>query len=354
MNIEDLGWKPTDNISTENIVRITNIHRNYCEAIGENGPVNIYLSGKFQHGLSSGADKPATGDFIKITPTFVDEQNHAAAILVEILPRRSKISRIANASSSLEQILVTNVDIAFILSSVNDDFSINRLQRYILLAHEGRVKPVVVLSKLDLLNEEESVLKETKARLGDVEVFGISSFEKSGLDEIKKYLVKGSSSVFLGSSGVGKSTLLNLLMGKEIQAVKAIREDDSKGVHTTSSRDLFFLENGAMLIDTAGLREVQVVGSSEAVANTFEHVSQLMDSCKFTNCSHNTEPGCSVQEALENGELEKTEWENFQKLQREAAYAETKLDKAKSSNAKNRWKKINQDYKARKKFEGRD
>lgn len=357
MKLKDIGWNPEsseEKINTDSLARIFSVHRGLCKAITTSGNVNIHLSGRYHADIASGADKPTTGDFIKINSPFIDEQNSKAAMLEEILPRRSKISRIASGHSVEEQVLVANVDFAFIVTSADDDFSINRLERYVLLAKQGHVTPIIVLSKIDLIGDPQILISEIKERIDDVEVFSISCVLDVGLEKLQKKLTAGSTGVFLGSSGVGKSTIVNRLLGEQVQLTKEVRAEDSKGYHTTTTRELFFIPSGGMIIDTPGLREVQVLASEETVASTFKEISKLALECKFSNCAHDKEPGCAINKALETGDLDQEEYNNYLKLQREAAFAEKKMSKSKKTNAKERWKTINKNYKARKKFEDQD
>ncbi len=354
MNIYEFGW--TDKITNEkididNVARITTVHKSYCRAICNEGGLNVYLSGKF---LADETLSLVTGDFIKISPKFIDEQNKTAAVVNELLPRHSKLSRVASGGGVKEQVLVSNIDYVFVVTSLNEDFNINRLQRYIALAKEGAVTPVVVLSKVDLVENFENQVRELEGRLGGVSVLAVSSFKEFGFEKILNYFDKGVTGAFVGSSGVGKSTMVNYLIGERVQKTIEIREDDGKGRHTTTGRELFFLPSGGMIIDTAGLREVKVFASSENLEKAFEGIGALMRECRFSNCTHQNEPGCAIQKSLNSGDLEVDDYENYLKLQREAEFNENKMSKEKSANAKARWKEINKNYKARKKFEGRD
>jgi ribosome biogenesis GTPase len=353
LNLKDLGWVPRASdkeINTDVLARITSINRGFCKAMTTEGDINAYLTGRFHSEVSSGADKPATGDFIRISPPFVDDQNSHAANIEEILPRRSKISRLVTGDGVNEQVIVANVDYAFIVTSANNDFNINRLQRYVLLAKEGNVVPVILLSKIDLLENTDVITSEIKERLGDVETFLVSSHKNIGIDKIQKKLTHGITGVFIGSSGVGKSTIVNKLLDKQVQVIRKIRDGDSKGRHATTARELFFLTSGGMIIDTAGLREVQVLAGEEAITSTFNDISELQQNCRFSDCNHDKEPGCAVNEALANGTLDKEEYRNYMGLQKEAAYTEKKVKQSRPTNAKKHWKTINNNYKSKKKI----
>ncbi|MGH1467819.1 MAG: ribosome small subunit-dependent GTPase A [Bdellovibrionales bacterium] len=354
LNTYEFGW--TDDITNEkidikNLARITTVHKGFCRAISEEGDLNIYLSGKFfaDEGL-----KLATGDFLKISPRFIDEQNKSAAVVEEILPRRSKLSRVAAGKDVKEQVLVANIDYVFIVTSLNEDFNLNRLQRYVILAKEGGVTPVVILSKIDLVEDATEYALEVKRCLSQIDVLLVSSLEESGFESLLKYFKPGVTGAFVGSSGVGKSTMVNYLMKEAVQKTVEIRGDDGKGRHATTGRELFFLPQGGMIVDTAGLREVQIFAGGESLATAFKGISELMSECKFSDCTHESEPGCAIRKALDSGDLMRSDYENYLKLQREAKFNENKMSKEKSSNSKTRWKEINKNYKARKKFESRD
>jgi len=363
LNLREIGWRPLSGehqkkddykIDIKSLARITSVQRGQCKAITISGSINLHLSGRFYYDLKSGADKPATGDFVLISPPFIDEQGLNAAILKEILPRRSKISRIAAGTESLEQVLVANVENAFIVTSANDDLNLNRLERYILLAKEGNVTPIVILSKIDLIEDYNSTVNAIEDRLGDLDVFPISTVLNSGLEQIEKKLLVGTTSVFLGSSGVGKSTIVNKLLGEDKQVTKEIRAIDSKGRHATTARELFFVPGRGMIIDTAGLREVQVLATEDAVTSTFSNVVELLNKCRFSDCAHEQEPGCAINNAIRDGSLSAEEYQNYLKLQKEADLAERKVSKTKPLNSKEKWRTVNKNYRARKKFEGRD
>lgn len=354
MDIYEFGW--TDDITNENLnindlARVTTVHKSFCKAISEEGELNVYLSGKL---LTDETFKVTAGDFIKISPRFIDEQNKVAAVLEDVLPRRSKLARVASGGGVREQILVSNVDYVFIVTSLNEDFNINRLQRYIVLAKEGGVAPVIILSKVDLVEDLENQVQDLLERLDGIPVLTVSTFKDLGFKELLSYFDKGVTGAFVGSSGVGKSTMVNHLMGESIQKTAEIRGGDGKGRHATTGRELFFLPGGGMIIDTAGLREVQIFAGSESLEDTFKGIGDIINECKFSDCTHESEPGCGVKKALSLGDLNIDDYEHYLKLQREAEFNESKMSKEKSSNAKARWKEINKNYKARKKFEGRD
>ncbi len=206
------------------------------------------------------------------------------------------------------------------MQSVNNNFNINRIERYLSLAWESGGIPVIILTKSDLVSNIQEYIDEVQDVAFGVDVYAVSTITKEGLDDIKKYFTKGNTIVFLGSSGVGKSTLVNTLYGKEVMKTSEIREDDSRGRHTTTSRNLIMLPNGAMVIDTPGMRELGMWDAEAGISKTFSDVEQYIGMCKYTDCTHTNEPGCKILEAIENGTLSKERFEQYLKLQKESRY----------------------------------
>jgi len=351
MNLALLGWSDafgSYESQIENLARITAVHRSHLRAVSANGELNIQRSSTFKQ-------TPAVGDWIVTSPTFIDEQGQTAALIEELVPRKSKISRISSKESAQEQLIAANVDTVFLITSINQDFNLNRLQRYLLLIKEGSARPVIILSKVDLDPTYKETIKNLSEKLsGDVLVLPSSSLNKLGAAEVKKLMPEGSTSVFIGSSGVGKSSLVNALLEEDLQAVSATREFDNKGRHTTTARQMHFIPNGGMIIDTPGVRQVSVFGSEDNLADTFSEVEELFTKCKFSNCSHTTETSCAVLKALENKSLDKKKWDSYLKLQKEVALNNDRLNKeALVKSKKDQRKKTQKDYKARKKFKDR-
>jgi len=283
------------------------------------------------------------GDWVTTTPEFEDEQGEPAALVKEVLPRTSFFARWTDRG---EQPIAANVNTVFIVTSANQDFKVNRLHRFILLVRKGGAEPVIVLSKTDLVEDSSSLITEIEDKL-QLKAIGTSIVDDSGIEKVLELMPEGSTSVFVGSSGVGKSSLVNRIMGEEVQLTKDIREDDAKGRHTTTSRQMFIVEGYGLVIDTPGVREVQIFGDEEDVLSAFPYIEELMHNCKFSNCQHDTEPGCAIQEALAANTLDASEWESFLKLQKEAEHVKRKHDKAEMANSKKRWKKRCSTYPAR-------
>jgi len=348
-----LGWSPAWDHwlsdAKKSAVRITAKHRNVYQGLSLDGQLlNIYLSGKMLHASSLSADLPAVGDWCIVDAFFKDNANAPSAIVEEILPRHSELTRMACGKDADTQLLAANVDFAFIVTSANRDFNINRLRRYILLAEHGRVAPIIVLSKIDLTDDVGArCLHEVQSHFPYCDFIATSAHEGVGLDNLRTVLRPGKTGVFLGSSGAGKSTLVNSLLQNDVQRTHAVRDFDDKGVHTTTSSGLFFIAECGMIIDTPGLRQVGLVADEEELMRVMPGVAALASRCKFADCSHSTEPGCAVASALESGELKDSDYDSYSRMQRELAYSKRRLDARYAKEERKRWKKITMDNRKR-------
>lgn len=239
--------------------------------------------------------------------------------ILATLPRRTFFSRREPGPVPRDQAVAANFDYVFIMQSLNMDFSIKRLERYLTLAWQSGATPVILLTKADLVNDDREYLCQVAHVAAGVDTYVVSAHTLYGLEQLNAYLQPGKTLVFLGSSGVGKSSLVNALAGETIMTVNGIREDDSKGRHTTTHRQLIRLKCGAMIIDTPGMRELGMWDVSEGLADAFADVEQYIGTCRFSDCTHNTEPGCAIKAAIECGELDVSRWESYRKLKEEAA-----------------------------------
>jgi ribosome biogenesis GTPase len=276
-------------------------------------------------------DFPTTGDFVLINPNPSGDSQ-----IIKTLERKSYFSRRDPTPGRGEQAVAANFDYVFIMQSLNFDFNLKRLERYITLAWQSGALPVVILTKTDLVADYSEQMEAVQKVAIGAGVHAISALTGDGLDELKDYLKPRKTIVFLGSSGVGKSSLVNTLAGEELMAVNEIREDDSRGRHTTTHRQLIMLKSGVMIIDTPGMRELGMWDVSKGLGEAFGDVESYFAQCKFNNCRHQTEPGCAVRAALESGELPRERWESYLQLKREAKYFD---DKAGYLRQKQQWQK---------------
>ncbi len=308
--------------------RVSEVQRERYILVGEKGEFGGRLKGNF---YKEQKEVPVVGDYVDIL------WNSSGDSLIErIHERKSYLTRPDRSGHAegyvkmlKEQAIVANFDYVFIVVSVNQNFNINRIARYISIVLQGGGKPVVVLSKTDLCENVEE-LKEKVKKISDAAmVVSVSALKGEGMDSLKPYLKAGNTIAFIGSSGVGKSTMLNVIAGKKIMKVSEIREADGRGRHTTTHRHLFTLENGVTIIDTPGMREIGVCDIDEGLENTFSDVAELVKQCRFGNCTHKTEPGCAIRQAIKSGELSEKRWELYRKLQSENEWAKSRKGKQK-------------------------
>ncbi len=236
-----------------------------------------------------------------------------------LLDRLSSFSRRAAGTKAVEQLIAANIDTAFIVSSLNDDFNLSRMERYLALARDAGVEPVVVLTKADQCTDPAFYVRQARALDPSLMVESVNALDPDSVEVLRSWCREGQTVTVLGSSGVGKSTLINTLLGRTAQATAAIREDDSKGRHTTTSRSLHFIPDGGLLLDTPGMRELQLADCEQGVSDVFADIEDLTADCRFSDCRHEGEPGCAVRAALESGALDRRRWENYRKLMREQA-----------------------------------
>jgi ribosome biogenesis GTPase len=304
------------------IGRVIAEHRERYIVKTEKGEFDAEITGNMRFSASSREDFPAVGDWVALA-TY----NSEFAIIHRIIPRLSIISRQAVGQFGEIQIIATNIDFAFIVQAVDRDFNINRLERYLTICNSSKVTPIIILTKTDLINEQvkAAIVESIHQRLKDIPVFAISNETQDGFEELIQIIKKGKTFCMLGSSGVGKSSLLNNLSGKTIMRTDSISTSTNKGRHVTSHRELIILENGGILVDNPGMREVGIVDTAHGLETTFDIIFSLAQNCKFHDCTHTNETGCSVIEAVEKGEIGKSYYENYLKMEREKAHFESSV-----------------------------
>ncbi|MDN4526899.1 ribosome small subunit-dependent GTPase A [Fictibacillus fluitans] len=346
MNLIQLGWESFfENHFTDydqehfTVGRVALEHKRMYRLFTEHGELLAEVTGKLRHRATERQDYPAVGDWVVITARPEEQK----ASIHAILPRKSKFSRKAAGVTTEEQIVAANIDTVFLVNALNTDFNLRRMERYLLMSWESGANPVIVLSKADLCDNVSQKVMEVESIAMGVPVHVISAEKGEGLDQLSSYLESGQTVALLGSSGAGKSTLTNALYGEKKQEVKTIREDDDKGRHTTTHRELVLLQDGGVVVDTPGMRELQLWEADEGVSQSFSDVEAIADNCRFRDCRHTTEPGCAVQAAILDGTLDQDRYNSYVKLQKELAFLARKEDQRAALAAKNKWKKISGD-----------
>jgi ribosome biogenesis GTPase / thiamine phosphate phosphatase len=321
LNLHDLGWDDAFAASFEPYQdqfepgRVSAQHRGGYDVLTEAGERRVRLSGRMRHAAAAAAELPAVGDWVALRDQTIQA----------VLPRRSAFSRKAAWSPTEEQVLAANLDAVFVVSALNGDLSLRRLERYLTLAWESGATPALVLTKADLCDDVGGALLSVEQVALGVATHAVSNLTGEGLEELGPYLTPAKTIALLGSSGVGKSTLANRLVGDELQATHEIAED-GRGRHTTTSRQLIRLPGGALLVDTPGLREVQLWDADDGIHEAFADVDELAADCRFNDCAHLREPGCAVQAAIDEGRLPRERLQSYRQLQRELQRLAMKQD----------------------------
>jgi ribosome biogenesis GTPase len=345
--LERLGWN--DEIARSFEVHASGLepgrvavqHRGAWDVVTERGDLLVEITGRLRHVADAG-DLPVVGDWVGLREGVIDS----------VLPRSTKFSRKTPWTQVSEQVLVANVEIAFLVMGLDDrDFNVRRLERYLTTAWEGGASPVIVLNKVDLASDLESQLAETETVAFGVPVHPVSATTGEGIEALRPHLAGNRTAALLGSSGVGKSSLINRLLGEDRFRIGDVRSD-GRGRHTTAHRELVPVPGGGVIIDTPGLRELQLWETDDGLDQAFVDVAELIAECRFSDCQHRTEPGCAIKASLADGSLPAERWESYQKLQRELARLEQKLDPKLRSQQRKKWAAITKSHRHRRKVTG--
>lgn len=329
MKLQDLGYndeleyyRKENKLEDFEIGRVIAEHKERYIVKTEKGETEAEITGNLRFSAKNREDFPAVGDWVALTIYDAD-----FSIIHSVLPRSSVISRQAVGKFGEIQIIATNIDFAFLVQAAGRDFNINRLERYLAICYSSKVRPIIVLTKIDLIDESQAseITEKIKARIKNIPVVAISNETQTGYEQLKTLIEKGKTYCMLGSSGVGKSTLLNNLSGRHLMQTGAISESTNKGRHVTSHRELTILGNGGILIDNPGMREVGITDSAEGLETTFDLIFKYAKDCKFQDCTHTSETGCAVTEAVERGEIDSASYENYLKMEREKAHFDSSV-----------------------------
>ena len=327
MKLEDLGYnnnleklRVENNLQDFEIGRVLSEHKERYIVKTATNEYEAEITGNLRFSAKSREDFPAVGDWVALT--IVDSD---FSIIHSILPRLSAISRQAVDKFGEVQLIATNIDYALLVQAADRDFNINRLERYLTICNSSKVSPIIVLTKIDLIDEQRAaeLVEGIKARIKNLPIIAISNESQDGYDNLMAIIEKGKTYCLLGSSGVGKSTLSNNLSGKLLMRTDSISQSTNKGRHVTSHRELIILENGGILVDNPGMREVGIADSASGLEITFDLITLHSKNCRFKDCTHTKEKGCSVIEAVEKGEIDQSSYQNYLKMEREKAHFES-------------------------------
>jgi ribosome biogenesis GTPase / thiamine phosphate phosphatase len=310
------------------------------------GDVLAHVAGGLRHRAAGRHEFPAVGDWVALKPPVPGHR----AVIQAILPRRSKFSRKVAGDTTVEQVVAANIDTVFVVMGLDGDYSVRRLERYLITAWDGGTSPVVILNKTDVCDDVAAAMLAVQDVAGGSPVHAISTRHDPDLAVLAPYLTRGRTVALLGSSGVGKSTIVNRLAGEDLQRTREVMDSDQRGRHTTTHRQLLVLPGGVLLIDTPGLRELQLWDGHAGVSLVFEDIEALAPGCRFSDCGHDTEPGCAVKQAVADGALGETRLESYRQLQRERRFQASRVDERTAQERKRAEKqlgKLVRDFKPR-------
>ncbi len=327
------------------LARVVKNQRGQYSLVGEDFEAEAEVSGSLWYRAENAAALPVVGDWVGARPVGPNQ-----AIVEIVLPRRSAFSRRAAGKRAEEQVVAANIDLAFLICGLDGDFNPRRMERYLALAAAGNVEPVIVLNKLDLCGEVEARMRAARAVAGAAPVLTTSAATGAGIENLRRHIVSGVTVALLGSSGAGKSSLINRLLGEERLRTGAVRKSDSRGRHTTTHRELIPFAGGGALIDSPGMRELQLWAESASVESVFDEIRGLAENCRFRDCTHTGEPGCAVEAGLHAGVLSAERWQSYRKLIREARHHEEMADELAAAARKKRDRQMHRALRQHPKF----
>ncbi|MFC2018748.1 ribosome small subunit-dependent GTPase A [Chloroflexota bacterium] len=345
--LQKLGWNPSFAKEFKKLdmtdcvpARVTSQSKYSFQIHGEYGYINAKSSGKISHDINKGTNCPVVGDWVAVKLAMAS----GTAVIEAVLPRKSSFSRKVPGNKTKEQVEAANIDLAFIVNGLDGGRNLNlrRIERYLTLSLESGVSPVIVLNKADLCTDVQERINEVKHIAFGIPVHTISATEGQGLEALKEHFVSGATAVFLGPSGVGKSSIINALLGEKRLRVGEIRNKDLRGRHTTSRRELFLLPGNGAVIDTPGIREIQLWADESVISSVFPDIEEFAGKCKFGDCSHRSEPKCAVKKAIDEGMLDSNRFESYVKLKQELHYLDVHKKDGVRIEEKLKWKKISQ------------
>lgn len=352
-----LGWNSFFEESSElfkqngfSFARINTEHKERYIVASEIGELSAEITGKLLYSSDNNAYLPKVGDWVAVI-IYEDEMK---AIIHDVLPRRTVFTRKVAGKKIQEQVIASNIDLLLIVQSLDTNYNHRRLERYLVMAYEGKMEPIIVLNKSDICPDVSKKLKEVRKIFPDINSFAVSAETGDGINDLKEMIIEGKTCALVGSSGVGKSSIINRLLGYERQKVNEIRLFDSKGKHTTSTRELILIPGGGIIIDTPGMREFQLWAAESGIENVFNEIEEISKNCHFKDCTHTHEINCAVLDSLKKGILSQERYDSYLKLKKETEWIKIKSVPEEMQKREDKWKKIHKQVKYMKKFNRRN
>lgn len=352
-----IGWDTFFEVNSKSyrqngfsFARIITEHKERYIVASEKGELGAEVTGKLLYSSESNAHLPKVGDWVAV----IIYEEEKKAIIHEVLPRKSVFGRKVTGNKIQEQVIASNIDLLLIVQSLDANYNHRRIERYLVMAYEGEMQPVIILNKSDICPDVKNKLREVKKVFPGVDSFAFSAKTGEGINDLKKIIKEGKTYALVGSSGVGKSSIINRILGYDRQKVNEVRLTDSKGKHTTSSRELILIPGGGIIIDNPGMRAFQLWSSDLGLESVFPEIEKLSVNCRFKDCSHIHEINCVVLNALQTGKLSQEKYDSYLKLRKEAEWIKIKANPDEMQKREDKWKKIHKQVKYMKKFNRRN